>query len=44
MNNLVVNGKEIRFTPQEISVLQRALLDLSKGIEETANGLSISCC
>ncbi|MCC8134713.1 MAG: hypothetical protein LIP04_14925 [Tannerellaceae bacterium] len=42
MNNFVVNGKESRFTPQEISVLQRAFLDLSKDIEETANGLSIN--
>ncbi len=42
LNNYMVNGKEAKFTPDELNILQKALFDLSNDIKETANGLSIN--
>lgn len=36
LNNFLVNGKEAQFTPEELNRLQKALLDLSSDIRNTA--------
>ncbi|WP_341464364.1 DUF5053 domain-containing protein [Parabacteroides goldsteinii] len=41
MNSFVVNGKEAQFTPEELKQLQRALLDLSGDIKNTALELGV---
>lgn len=41
LNNFLVNGKEVQFTPEELNQLQKALLDLSSDIKNTALELGI---
>lgn len=41
LNNFLVNGKEAQFTADELSQLQKALLDLSGDIKNTALELGV---
>lgn len=41
LNNFLVNGKEVQFTPEELSQLQKALFDLSGDIRNTALELGV---
>ena len=41
LNSFIVNGKEAQFTPEELKQLQRALLDLSGDIKNTALELGV---
>ncbi|RHO74615.1 DUF5053 domain-containing protein [Parabacteroides sp. AF48-14] len=41
LNNFLVNGKEVQFTPEELGQLQKALFDLSGDIRNTALELGV---
>lgn len=41
LNNFLVNGKEVQFTPEELDQLQKALFDLSGDIKNTALELGV---
>ncbi|WP_455631867.1 DUF5053 domain-containing protein [Parabacteroides sp.] len=41
LNNFLVNGKEVQFTPEELRQLQKALFDLSGDIRNTALELGV---